>query len=168
MQVDKTSLDVYFSDPVHRRATRHYVGYYASNCEYLLTFSHSWLNKYLPSLDCNERGALRVVLLDTEDGKNYETWMVAAYEQFPLLLGPTEQDVFLTLQGYFYSEHHCSCHRKSAALQAGANTDEECEGNRFLIERIEAPNLPGLVLYSETMSLEELEASLARNIKVAS
>lgn len=65
----------------------------------------------------------------------------------------------MALQGY--AEHHCPCHRKVDARGAGAVVaDDDCEGKRFLIERIESPNLPGLVLYTETMTAEVLEASL--------
>ena len=65
-----------------------------------------------------------------------------------------------TLLAYFYGSHHCPCHRKADAKLAGAIVDDdECEGNRFLIERI-TPLNSNLILVSEVYSLEELEEML--------
>jgi hypothetical protein len=130
-----------------------------------LVFSQNLRNVWLPA-DCEN--ALTVVLLDAEDGKEYATAnFFTAYERngYPFRVMDADRNeprppAAAALQDYFYADHHCPCHRKADARRAGAVTDEECEGDRFKIARIECPKLPGLVLYSETMDSEELEATL--------
>lgn len=66
-----------------------------------------------------------------------------------------------SLNGYFYGSHHCPCHRKSDARKAGAIIEnDECEGNRFLIHSITCDKAPGLNLYSEVFTEEQLEKML--------
>lgn len=121
-----------------------------------------------------------VDLLDTSDGKVYRHPLYVAYEH-DAKAGALDTDFswrewFTTLQGYFYGSHHCPCHRKDYAREAGAvveYTEAEkwadenggrdggyCSGDRFQIKSITCDGLPGLVLYSETMTEEELETIL--------
>jgi hypothetical protein len=153
-----TSVEAYFSDPKHREWDWHFDDHSDNGAAYLLA-SQEWAEKWLPrgwehGDESTHGDTLRVVLLDTADGRRYETMMPAFYEPAFMVDGARH------LQLYMYAHHHCPCHRKSAAAARGADTDEECEGSRFLIERIETLTLPGLVLYSETMNADELEAKL--------
>lgn len=105
---------------------------------------------------CN---ALLVYLRDTEDGKVYKTYMMPSWEDGDDA-GWDEWQNHTSLNQYFYGSHHCQCHRKCDAKAAGAVTDEECEGERFMIERIVYKGLPDLILASETLDLVTLEEIL--------
>ncbi len=114
-------------------------------------------------------GRLRVEYRDSQDGKLYEASIYAAWDDVSdCWFGAFDKDwnhlsldqKVKGLQAYFYNDHHCPCHRKQDAAAAGAVTDDECEGTRFLINRIWAPEFPDLILYSETMTDEELESKL--------
>lgn len=150
-------MKTYWSDPEHATWTSHYYdGRWGGR---LLCFSPAWRDANLPpemSQTNYDGNAFTVYLLDTQDGKEYETHLPAAYElaDYP--------DNALTLQDYLYGSHHCQCHRKCDAKDQGADTDEICDGERFVIARIESPTLPGLILYSETLTETELEASLEK------
>ncbi len=132
-----------------------------------LVFPVSWIGTKLPPAPKNRddydkveypQTAFEIELLDTQDGKIYKGYSWAHYED-AWTYGNTETTVHI----YMFLEHYCACHRKIDALDAGADTDEECEGERFLVRSITAPaHLPGLILYSETLTLDELNISLER------
>lgn len=133
----------------------------------LLGFTQEWRDEFLPrgvgSGPGYDNKALLVKLLDTQDGKVYDTWLPAAYNdaaEIMMLDADWNPVPAWTLLSYFYFHHHCPCHRKCDAKDLGADTDEECEGDRFLIQSITCENFPKLVLYSETIGEEELEELL--------
>jgi hypothetical protein len=107
-----------------------------------------------------------VVLLDRETNKEVETRLFVAYEHVDSsgsVLGEDWNQVDVeSLMSYFYAMHHCPCHRKNDARHQGGVdvTDEECEGDRFPIARIVSVDVPDLILYSETLTEEQLEAAL--------
>lgn len=155
-----TGAEVYLADPTLARWEWRYDRGSEQGPAYLL-FLPAWGDKHLPpGWQRGDANTLRVVLLDAEDGKRYETRMPAFYEADRTFIPLDFEGVVRHLQLYMYEDHFCACHRKIAAGAAGADTDEECEGERFKVERIEAPDLPGLVLYSETMTADELERLL--------
>lgn len=103
-------------------------------------------------------------ILDTSDGKAYRVKMYVAYDEGRR--GTLDADFnwvdgLDSLQSHFYGCHCCPCHMKHYAASAGAETDDECEGDRFVFRSITYEGLPGLILYSETMTAEELEKTLA-------
>jgi hypothetical protein len=125
-----------------------------------LVFTPAFREAHLPGQGTDE---FLADILDRTDGKIYRVPMYVAYEEGREGALDEEYnwvDDLDSLQGYFYCCHCCSCHRKTYAKSAGADTDEECEGNRFAFQQITYPNLPGLIHYSETMTDEELEATL--------
>jgi hypothetical protein len=157
-------MNAYLADPVHAGWRFHYTAFSYSPA--VLVFTSAWADQWLPSSLYNPK-ALKLVLKDTLDGRLYDTWISCAYQHRELNNLPgvldTNWDVVegMCLMPYFYSCHHCPCHRKQDAKAAGADVpDDECEGTRFLIHEIVAPALPRLVLYSETRTPEELEELL--------
>jgi hypothetical protein len=66
-----------------------------------------------------------------------------------------------SLHRYFYQEHECACHRKMVVSGAYeeyyGDLDDECEGDRFKILGIYAPEfLPGINLFSEVLTEDEM------------
>lgn len=163
----------YLDHPAHAAWREHYFqGNYSS---WHLAIDPAWWQAHMPkgfkSLDPADRDhsyAFQVEYLDRTDGKKYETKMYVAWDDYDEVYFPGFDENWnhlnalgvKALMGYFYNEHTCPCHRKQDAASAGAVTDDECEGDRFQIARIWDPNHPGLILYSETMTSEELEAAL--------
>jgi hypothetical protein len=127
-----------------------------------LVFTPAFAEAFLPRESSTE---LIIELLDTTDGNTYRHKMYAAYDDagYNSILDQDWNciDGLIGLQGYFYAEHYCPCHRKDYASDAGAIIEnDECEGRRFLVRSITCEKLPDLILYSETMSEDELEALL--------
>ena len=67
------------------------------------------------------------------------------------------------LHPYMYQDHFCACHRKTDFYRADQNKggkefpdDTECEGNRYKVVNISSPLAPDVILYSETMTEQEL------------
>jgi hypothetical protein len=154
----------YFDDPEHEKWRGHYL-YGARGLS--LAFTKEWAARSLPpdmSGINHDRRAVKVDLLDTSDGKVYETWMPMALELKDFRRCVMDRDwnevVVESMHDYFYGQHHCPCHRKCDAKAAGADTDGECEGSRFKIQSITAPGCPHVILYSETMTEHELEEAL--------
>ena len=126
-----------------------------------LVFPKEWIGTKLPAPwqhplfgkppGTDQTEHFEIELLDTQDGKVYKAKHNAFYEeQFP-------EDTETTVQIYMFVHHYCPCHRKIDALAAGADTDEECEGERFVVQSVTAPaHMPGLVLYSETLDAKTL------------
>src|SRR5687768_1950454 len=98
-------------------------------------------------MDWNQTATRAVVwpceLLDTQDGKSYfaRTW--PHYEEAMF------NDGMMMAKIYMLHDHYCACHRKQDALSGGADTDCECEGERFLVKAVR-PTGSQLILYSET------------------
>jgi hypothetical protein len=126
----------------------------------------------LPTFDAGNRygsgetdGSLQrlaIVLRDTEDGKTYRASLPCCLEKCSEQVFNHKAGEVVTvtqLQDYFFSAHFCPCHRKAAALDGGADTDEECTGDRFLVERITVQG-SDLILYSEVYSADELKRLL--------
>lgn len=144
--------------------------YYESTCmpyqHTRLVFPREWLGTTLPNpwkhpvFEDNaedQRTHFAIELLDTQDGTVYGARAWPHYED-PMSFDDESE---ATVHIHMFLEHYCACHRKIDAAAAGADTDEECEGERFVVKSITAPEwMPGLVLYSETMTAEELEATL--------
>lgn len=156
----------YFSDQMHRQLDDPYIEVEndGDNTARLLLFTEAWRNTYIPpdgtDLDC--------IILDTETGKTAPYKLYNAVDQYGLA-GPTwDRGDLLMLQPYCYQNHCCSCHRKQYAECSGlwdgeeelANEDDLCTGHRFKFVQITSPLLPDLILYSETMSEDELNARL--------
>jgi hypothetical protein len=163
-----TGQQIYLQSDIHDKLLEHYAVVAYNGVA--LMFEKRWAKDKLPvgigDVDYR-RDALRVVLLDTEDNKEYITAMSASWQhddQYLMDRDYNELPIESThLQAYFYGSHHCPCHRKDDARRAGAAVkDDECEGNRFRIKEITCAELPGLILYSETIPVHELEESLTR------
>ena len=173
MTTETQSNAVYLEDPTHSRWVYHYVEAAVGpkarlryGRPHLLAFTGEWAERHLPPDGSND--ALRCELVDTQTNETYEWPIYAAYEAHEQLSGEI-LDIdgqpaagFVTLQAYFYAEHHCPCHRETDASNAGwpGPESEECGGNRFHIRRIYAPSLPDLTLYSETIGDNLLEHEL--------
>lgn len=149
--------------------------HYGSNYDaQILGFTEFFKQAFLPpgiGEPGYEYGAkmLTCTLLDTRDGKLYDTQITPSYNHQPnhdLFIQDAQFDEVKdvrSLQAYFYGSHHCPCHRKQDAQEAGAVVeDEECEGKRFLIDKIWYPPLGELILWSETRTEEELEERLLK------
>lgn len=152
----------YCDYPEHKEFRYHYFqGQFGG---FLLAFTKEWQDKYLPADSRHKERPFLLVLKDMEDNKLYDTWMSVAYEPRNIETVQKEDYSFASCRSilsYFYGSHHCPCHRKQDAKNAGAIVlDEECEGNRFLIDKIECENL---ILFSETRTQEELEKELGFN-----
>jgi hypothetical protein len=130
----------------------------------ILLFPKEWVGSHLPigpenrsDYDIIPRSFV-VTLLDTESGKTYPARTWPFYEP---TYGGQE---FTTVQVYMFRHHYCPCHRKSDAEAMGCeDTDDECEGTRFLVQSVVAEQMPDVVLYSETLSVKELEDSLKKH-----
>jgi hypothetical protein len=118
-----------------------------------LCFPKDWIGTKLPAQwkhpakhpGSDQTYYFQIDLLDTRDGKVYKTKSWPHYED------AYAQDTHTTINIYMFLEHYCACHRKCDARDAGADTDEECEGERFVVKSITCPTRTGgLVLYSET------------------
>lgn len=136
-----------------------YLLYYytdASEGGWYLGFEKSWQEEFLPKSSSHD---LIVTLLDQSDGKTYSNPIHTAYDDCLTYCRKDSEYLELNhLMPYVYGSHYCSCHRKTDARNAGAIVkNEDCEGNRFLIQSIMYQDL---ILCSETMSIEELEAKL--------
>lgn len=161
-----TGQQIYLQSDIHDKLLEHYivVGYDGV----ALLFEKRWSKDKLPvgiGDGDYRRNALRVVLLDTEDNKEYVTVMPASWQDYVCDLMDKDYNSLTVegthLQAYFYGSHHCPCHRKQDAEKAGAHiNDDRCEGRRFLIKEITCKELPGLILYSETFKTHELEELL--------
>jgi hypothetical protein len=152
----------YFDDPAHATWRYRYLNGEYHNAK-RLGFTEAWRNANLPPSGTHD--GLRYTLFDAE--RNIvlpEMKIYTAFEHHPVSWGVMDQDWNTVdchaLQGYFYGAHHCPCHRKTDAKRFIPDLDEECEGFRFRIQSIYVPGHPELVLYSETIPEEELEAAL--------
>ena len=75
-----------------------------------------------------------------------------------------------TLQNYFYTEHYCLCHRVSGAKRHGYVPQEEdyvlncpkelCGEILFDVKKIYYKQRPELILYSETLGIEQLNIEI--------
>ncbi len=159
------SVVVYLSDPKHKQWEDSHYQKSGRNC--YLIWEREWAEKYLAprwSGGSDDLRVLTVVLLDTQDGKRYIIKEPAHYEETTECIPPDyDNEQVQHLQLYMFEDHFCPCHRKSAAQEAGAITDNVCDGERFLVEKIEWEGLSGLIFYSETMTCEQLEESLRSN-----
>jgi hypothetical protein len=158
--MDKTDRETYFSEPQHRRWRYHHVDGGGKDCPAaLLAFTAAWREKHLPP---QSNAGLRVTYLDREGGgRRYQTAIHVFYEDTFEVMDEDWNHVEVdTLHCYMYRDHHCDCHRRADLEGQVATTGECAERHRFVIERVTAPGLPGLVLYSETMSADELERLL--------
>ena len=129
----------------------------------VLVFPKEWVGTKLPANWHPDRGSqdqlFEITLADVEDGgKEYKATAWPSY----YANGPCHEDWvgypgMGTVSVYSYLQHYCACHRKTDAAEAGADTDDECEGDRFKVKSITAPaHLPGVVLYSETLKAADL------------
>lgn len=147
----------YFDYPEHLSWQSHYCDH--GNCR-MLCYAKGFKDNSLPKQGSYD---FSVTLLDTDTGNRHSIEIYAAYGDLgeSWVYGEDFNTVdTYSLQLYFYDSHYCPCHRKNDAKRCGANTDEECEGNRFLIEKIGPKDQSNLILYSEIMTLEELEENL--------
>lgn len=166
----------YFDDEQHRQILHgHHYQRGTGNCRLVMT--KAWADRYLPHRGEYYNG-LRVVYLDKEDnnkqlvGKIYCAFELPAYaanqldpvfnDEWQQLPGP-----FTILQDYFYSSHHCPCHRKQDAKSLGAVVDPEllCEGDRFVIERITPLDQPDLILLSEVYDVDDFGSGKEENLE---
>lgn len=132
----------------------------------MLGMLRNWAEKHMPEQGYGDGKRLSITMLDTETGQTFPVGYSMYYDELygwefcDARWNPVDFSTTTTLNRYSYAEHYCPCNRKLDAEGADIDTDEECAGERFKIARIEATNFPGLILYSETMSIEELEAHL--------
>lgn len=152
----------YLSDPDHQSWPCHYDDDQRGDrtCR-LLLYSKSWAYANLPapwSREAENADTLDVTLIDTQTGQRYPVTMPYFAETVML---PWGDGWAMSLQAYMYAGHFCTCHRAAALERHGVETDGECEGTRFVVERVTPEGRPNLVLYSETLDVEELERMLA-------
>lgn len=129
-----------------------------------LIWKRDWQEQHLPKEDGfkTHTEPLTICFVKTKDRsvKSVVNYYLA-YEHANCSDLPEELS---SLQAYFYGSHLCDCHRKTATWCQYPGQEDSCEGTRdnWMIESIVLANMkgPGLILYSETMTLEELEASL--------
>lgn len=148
-------MNDYLLEQKHKNLLYHYIE--GSYNNWYLVFTKDWMEKYLP------KDNLDIILLDTTTDIEYKFKIHASYEDNNSIFldkNYNEIDNIYHINQYYYEDHYCSCHRKIDALINGANTDEECEGDRFLIKSILYKNI---ILYSEIFTLEELEEKLNEN-----
>jgi hypothetical protein len=92
------------------------------------------------------------VIYDVKTGKSYNVKQdYAAYEEneWPNVYAPGRA---WSLQHYFYAEHWCGCHRwSSIGSDADIEDDNDCPSGRFFVTSLTHPNLPGVVLFSESI-----------------
>ncbi len=167
----------YFDDPVHATLSHPYMP--GSNGGFVLGFTQAWKDAHLPPgigdpAYVHGEHQLRTVLLDRLDKRLHETKMSVAYnhkdfyENDWLDTETWAPAAVRSLQSYFYACHHCPCHRKQDVReQCKVDVDDECEGNRFLIERVTPVNQPDLILYSEMYDDAALDALLAEHRRAA-
>lgn len=160
----------YWSDENHKNWLSHYTEgrfNHAGKSSQFLVFTKEFRDKLLPP-GVSQHNHLICNLLDTDSGIVYTMPMYAAFEENGYILDSEYQSVDgFSLMSYFYEEHHCPCHRHTDAVSSGlrendGTDDFECEGQRFLIQSI-TPKDSKLILYSETMSEEELEEILSKS-----
>lgn len=138
--------------------------YCNNNGDKFLIFSKDWKEKFLPP-DSTQNG-FDYELLDSKTNIIYNFPIYCAYEKYEYSVFDDNYNEitgnYYTLMPYFYTMHHCPCHRHSDAIQAGLqekSEDFECEGNRFQIISIKPKN-SSIILYSEVYDIEELEEKL--------
>ncbi|RTK93413.1 MAG: hypothetical protein EKK64_10245 [Neisseriaceae bacterium] len=144
----------------------HYLEINFKNNHYL-TFTKDFMDKNLPKEweykgTDNEELQVELVLRKNPSVVFLDT-MHVFYED----RGYQLKDSYI-LKPYMYSEHYCSCNRLLGAERGGYIAKEEhyeeergyCGEIIFDIKKIYCKNIPNLILYSETMSLDELENSL--------
>lgn len=153
----------YFDDQLHAKIRQHYIEGNFSG-DYFLAFSKEWKDKNLPPNSTTD--GLICELLDSRTNTVYTMPIYTAYDEGYYHLFDEEyrpvKDPYYTLMFYWYEEHHCQCHRHFDAVSDGLNegTDNfECEGNRFKIVSIK-PRDSDMILYSETLDLNELEGRI--------
>lgn len=184
--IDPRSQYLTFSD--HTQWKNHYT----ESCYggYLLVFSENFMNEVLPKKTGFGIDEVIVELIDSE--RNNEVYLIGwwlNYEQFPKQIhkwiltsnfddSNYEDEIeYFTLMEYIYGSKLCPCNIKSSAYRAGApiipdsidsegNVEFSCEGDRFKIRSITLPAMPELILYSETLSQDELENILQKDIYV--
>jgi len=121
----------------------------------------------LPPKTGNGIDEVTVELIDTEDGgKIYRMGWWLNYEGSPcthVLNKEFEEVPAFTLHQYIYGSKLCQCNKKMGAEQAGAIVpNDECEGDRFQIKSITFDCASELILYSEILDQDELEAELQK------
>ena len=161
----------YFDDPAHRQWSTHYSDIY-DDSDVGLAFTQAWADQVLAAVgyDGSHASRMDVLLCDTVDTKTgvvyrYPIYLSLADYVWAMVDDDGNDIPAVSLQGYFYSSHHCQCHRESDCEDAGKPPEEEefeCEGDRFKVVKIVFKTIPDLVLYSETMTIEELERSLGK------
>lgn len=171
---------MYFDDSIHRTLQcPYYEVSHDGNKAYLLFFTQDWADKnklIRGNMD------LLITILDQETGKTavYKSGYCAYDSKRENLSGIAvfdqewKEPELCCLQPYFYQDHECPCHRKQYAEEAGLWDGKEepiedwedemndglCSGNRFKYVSIASLFAPDVVLYSETMSEEELMGRL--------
>lgn len=153
----------YWDDPEHSRWQFHYDDW-PNHSPKLLAFTPEFQQTNLPEDGSN---GFTCELLDKTTGLVYRYPIYVAYDCDSKIWIPDEDyepaEKVVTLHEYFYSDHTCQCHRHTAACFAGlaeSDVDFECGGDRFWIQAVTYDKLPGVILYSETMTSEELEVRL--------
>lgn len=150
----------YFDYLEHSKWQRHYFG--SQYRGYFLALSPKFINDIPTKRLCVDLSLKR-------NGVIYTDEMDAVYENIQML-NVGELEPCVCLGNYYYGSHYCPCHRVSAAKDAGyipVAEDYEtgierdlCGSIQFEIRKIYFANTPELILYSETMTFEELENRL--------
>jgi hypothetical protein len=149
----------YFGDPLHR-SLRQFYDHFPEEAT-VLVFSEAWRVANLPAeMSYNEQ--MLLTILDTVTGREYPARMPVATEG-PHPMWVTDQDwnepSLCRLQIYFYRHYYGQSRR---ADDAEIDDEVDPRRRRFLITRIVSPRQPGVILYSETMSVGELEDVLRK------
>lgn len=150
----------YWDDARHQLWQSHYTtGAYGG---VLLAFTAEWCATHLPK-ECTQE-----LLHDIRDDRTGETYVgmpfYVSYDEHEdgyILDDDFQPAKYMTLQSYMCGSHHCGCHRALAINTKDPTFGEgdlDCREIRehLLITKIYAETMPELVLYSETLSEEEL------------
>jgi hypothetical protein len=165
----------YWDYPEHRDLFSNFTLYRSAN---LLVWSENFHNEQMPPdmRGSNHRNDLLIEIFDSVSQQTFKAKHVVSYEEAYEEIGTSTGEEFkpYSLQGYFYREHFCGCHRahhieaagqtipEYSGIKFGDNDDRSCPRGRFHVTKIVWDKMPELILYSETLSLEEMAEQLRK------
>lgn len=163
----------YWDYPEHRDMFSNFTTYYDAK---LLVWSENFHNEQMPPdmRGSNHKHELQIEIFDAISQQTFKATHVVSYEEGYEGIGTSTGEEFkpYSLQGYFYCEHFCGCHRAHHIEAAGQsipeysgikfadNDNRACPRGRFYVTKIVWEQMPELILYSETLSLEEMAERL--------
>lgn len=141
---------------------------------YYLAFSEQFMKDKLPKQWDRENKEKEQLVIELVVRKNPVTVYSCNYSAFYEFKESVVRDENYNLMDawclkpYMYSEHYCDCNRWQDAIESGyVPKEEDYEENEprdqcgeiiFDINKIYCKDMPELILYTETISLDELES----------